>query len=977
MRTGWGMLGVCYAVFLVYGSLVPFDYTPLSLVEAWEQFRYMPWLEFYSRAAWLAHSVSFVPLAFLWAGAYSRRAHDWFVGVLVLCACIWGAAALEYLRVFFPTRTVAQNNVYAEVLGALAGVLVWWGVDARCRRFEQRLTYDLPMALRAFAVFYGLCYLAVILFPYGFVFSVAELRLVLVHRPAVLELAGAYCTAPMRCGTHLLFETLAIAPLGAAWALARAPRRRWGALRLCGLGLVAGAVIQGVQFLTYTGHLTILSLVSCGVGCALGGVLALRERDILAYQLPRRVPDLARFLLWPYLLVLLLVQYWSLTAPLTVRAVLASLYHQRVIPLDVTHASPELFPFEALLWQTLLYLPLGSLYWLAGVGQAQAQRWWRAGLLSVASTALIGLGHLFFRSPVEPLPVLIAGVAAGAGYGLVGILTRSRALRVVAQPGDPVLRRTRATTLRQKRRILSWQRVMALGLGTAVLLGLWPYPGHAWPLMLGLMAYTLVLLSYPWFWLILLPAGLALVGDEVRSAWFALSPLDALLLTTLAAQLWRGRYRLPRREMGTGRLLVLLTLGVVLSSLLISADDMHHGWSLFTAWMVPWLLYPALYTRYRRSPQRTWQRLAWGTEAGILGAALAVWWERLLWPEVPRGAVLVDASLLLILPWVGGALLRAEWRGRLPALGTLLVAGVTFFGSAFSVVDLWQPKAWTAHILAWQQIDHLTQLMGVGLGRMTALQQALLADADRTGRVQYVAGAGNTFLRLSGGTPSTLEQRIALDLPTRTRLMLDVRTTSPGARLIVSICARYRQHLGACNTQEIPLEATGTWQRYNLVWPIDTLGQARFAWPHTPPLVFRLVTPSPGEALEVDDVHLLDHSGQELLRNGNFQRLNSSWSSPPLEAVAWRLDNLWLYLLYERGGLGLSVFALLLLYLSLRLLASARRGNPYALLLAASLLVLLGLSARANLFDTPHVVMSISVLTMLTLVATSRGRAFW
>lgn len=37
MRTAWLGLSVFYTAVIVYGSLVPFDYDPLSMAEAWER----------------------------------------------------------------------------------------------------------------------------------------------------------------------------------------------------------------------------------------------------------------------------------------------------------------------------------------------------------------------------------------------------------------------------------------------------------------------------------------------------------------------------------------------------------------------------------------------------------------------------------------------------------------------------------------------------------------------------------------------------------------------------------------------------------------------------------------------------------------------------------------------------------------------------------------------------------------------------
>jgi hypothetical protein len=52
-------LALAYAVFVVYGSLVPLEFRALPLDEAWSRFQHMPFLDLGlgSRADWVANGV--------------------------------------------------------------------------------------------------------------------------------------------------------------------------------------------------------------------------------------------------------------------------------------------------------------------------------------------------------------------------------------------------------------------------------------------------------------------------------------------------------------------------------------------------------------------------------------------------------------------------------------------------------------------------------------------------------------------------------------------------------------------------------------------------------------------------------------------------------------------------------------------------------------------------------------------------------
>lgn len=124
------LLALGYLVFVVYGSLVPLHYRPLPWDQAVARFEAIPFLQLGigSRADWVANLLLFIPLSFLALGAlWPRRIPARLaVSLLVLTAALGLAVGIEFTQIFFPPRTVSQNDILAESIGALIGIGFWW-----------------------------------------------------------------------------------------------------------------------------------------------------------------------------------------------------------------------------------------------------------------------------------------------------------------------------------------------------------------------------------------------------------------------------------------------------------------------------------------------------------------------------------------------------------------------------------------------------------------------------------------------------------------------------------------------------------------------------------------------------------------------------------------------------------------------------------------------------------------------------------
>ena len=134
------IVALVYTAFVVYGSLVPFDYQPRSLDAALARFSRIPFLQLGvdRRSDWVANFLLFVPISALWFGAATHvltsGAARVLVSILVLGLCLGLGIGIEFIQIYFPARTVSQNDVFAQAFGALCGVVVWTAGRARFSR---------------------------------------------------------------------------------------------------------------------------------------------------------------------------------------------------------------------------------------------------------------------------------------------------------------------------------------------------------------------------------------------------------------------------------------------------------------------------------------------------------------------------------------------------------------------------------------------------------------------------------------------------------------------------------------------------------------------------------------------------------------------------------------------------------------------------------------------------------------------------
>jgi len=426
-----------YLIFVVYGSLIPFEYHYLPMAEALQSFRHIRLLDLgvTSRADLLANFVLYVPLGFLGVGCLTAgvagRLRRSIVAVLVLVACSALAIAIEFTQLYFAPRTVSLNDISAEILGTAFGVGMWLTTSAAATSALQAVREGGRTAMRAMLVLYVLAYYALALFPYDFLLSAAEFHWKSVGNNVGWIQAINACSSTANCAGVLMAETAFVVPIGLMLNLVMRTETRTRFGITLATGILLGVSIELLQFAIASGVSQGISVLTRILGVLLG---------LLVYGLTGLswLWAIQRHWLLRPMVVAATATYLSLTAWLVWEGHgdwigldygLDRINEINFLPFYYHYYTSEPVALANLLYNSALYLPYGLMVWLWYLPQLRLN----SGLKRVPAVILGGLaavvietGKLFLSAThPDPTNVLIGMVSAWTGYLVTDWIFRS------------------------------------------------------------------------------------------------------------------------------------------------------------------------------------------------------------------------------------------------------------------------------------------------------------------------------------------------------------------------------------------------------------------------------------------------------------------------------------------------------------------------------------------------------------------------
>jgi VanZ family protein len=278
-RATYFLAALFFAGIAIYGSFVPWQFRSTDWQSALERFANAPYLnlDVGSRADWVANILLFVPLGFLWMGVATLGKKSAGLKIsaylLVTSACAALSCTVEFLQIWFPPRTVSQNDVLAESLGGVVGGLAWLAVGeqltgwfrafALTRRSESQVTWILQLYCLGFAIYSAL--------PMDLTISLSEIARK--FRDGKIQLSPfADLRLSLESAYQLIMDAIVFIPVGMLAAIWRTRvdetvRPVWKAVFFAAL---FATVIECGQVLVYSRYSSLRDILVATFGAAVG-----------------------------------------------------------------------------------------------------------------------------------------------------------------------------------------------------------------------------------------------------------------------------------------------------------------------------------------------------------------------------------------------------------------------------------------------------------------------------------------------------------------------------------------------------------------------------------------------------------------------------------------------------------------------------------------------------------------------------------
>lgn len=652
-----------YLLFVIYGSLVPLEFNNLPIETALNQFKNIHYLKLgaESRADWIANILLYIPLAFGASAMLSGVRNPLVRGLLsgcVLVFCLVLAVAIEFTQLFFPPRTVSQNDLIAETLGTIIGILGWQFFGRYFSDLYRHLLRGSLLSAQAAIIFYMLLYVVLSLFPFDFVTSFAELNAKLANGNDAAILPLDVCgVEPVRCGVKLLVEMLTLLPLGLLFCYLPYMSRRITVT--VSVGFFLGLVIEVVQIFLLSGSGQGISVLTRMVGMGTGAGLFIWAKQHDFADITRQLQRVVWFTIPPYLFLVLSINGWFAGDWLTPEQALIKLAETRFLPLYYFYYTTETVALVSLLSNIGMYLPVGLLCWASFFKPSDgrerpAPHWSFVGLLAALFALIVETGKLFLvNKHADPSDVWLAFIVAAGCYGFMNRLLqwinrdKTTIVEHVAQPQIFAPEIPTESMLPAYEVNRTWRIVSFMLLGS-IAAALFNYPVGAVWLGLFLISYAALLLYFPCTWLLVIPALLPIMDFAPWTGRFFFDEFDLLILTTLAFYFWqkpklRNRSLLPIPTILFLSVFSLLYVVSLFKGLLplpeLNTNAFNNYYSNYNSlrvgkgfiWSV--LLLPLLQLtvrRYRYAPNY----FAYGVLLGLAGVTLFAIIERLVFVDL-------------------------------------------------------------------------------------------------------------------------------------------------------------------------------------------------------------------------------------------------------------------------------------------------------------------------------------------------------
>jgi hypothetical protein len=339
---------------------------------------------------------------------------------------------------------------------------------------------------------------------------------------------------------------------------------------------------------------------------------------------------------------------------------------------------------------------------------------------------------------------------------------------------------------------------------------------------------------------------------------------------------------------------------------------------------------------------------------GLLARLKKIAWQ--VWAGL--AAVLVGVALL---PQLAPAFVQKTYLGKRFA--------------TFGADALHRENHWT-YALSLRDDDFVTKLFGQGLGQFPALHAARADSQEKpVARFEFAGDNDNRYLRLYPGDPVYMQQIISVAPKTIYTLTYDVRVEAPDTYISIPMCQKWvliLTNTSDCKATDYLVKGAGVqWQPVTMKIPSGMMGAPhwRFGNLARAPVMQMIYASSAKAPVDIDNVRLLTPAGENILRNGTFEKGRDHWFWVTYNHETHHTKNLAVNILIDQGWFGLSALVLTLLAACLALVQKLRAGDGVAAVWLGALAGLGVVAITVSIFDAPRLTMLVYLLLFLPMVS--------
>ncbi|MDX2367869.1 MAG: VanZ family protein [Colwellia sp.] len=675
------LFSACFcSVFVVYGSLIPFEMRGHNLAQALTFFSNIRYLQLgvASRADWIANAVIYIPLSFFWCGYFLSHKEKNHFGWGVVLALFSLAVTVEFLQIFISPRTVSLNDLIAEGIGSLLGFGAWVCCGSKLRQILWPMISDRQIKVAHFLLLYSFCYLFLLLFPFDFYISIAELKAGLAQKP-MLVFGSLDQITSLNFVLIRVFEVIISIPIGMLIF------QQLSHKNIKSILLFFGSIFlffEFIQLLMISGSVLVLSVLLKTMGVMIGWRIANIWPIELWLSNRRQIVFWMKIFAIPYIFILCILKGWSFSVDVTIDQVISVINNINFIPFYYHYYVTELHALQSLLSQVAMIAPLGCYFYFTETrNSSHAKALVLA--LSLVVVLILELGGLFLSAMrPDPTNLIIGGLAGLGAYLFTGLLDRSFAKANTSVLIEEDYRQdytvNNAFTLG-----LYFSTFIGLITGVVAVIYLVTHPLLSITLVGGFLLLSLLLYTFPKSWLLLLPIGIPILDWYIFSGQFFFTELDGLLLLIISINYMRGYVLLPywRHDLW----FVITVLGLFCCCL-ISMSQVLLPWpelvvNSFTSYNSPFnvlriskslfwaiLIFPILNFNFQQD-KKVFHQLAYGMLFSLIGVVLVIFVERWIFPglfdfssqnyrvkgpfsSMHTGGAHLDSFLLMAFPFI-------------------------------------------------------------------------------------------------------------------------------------------------------------------------------------------------------------------------------------------------------------------------------------------------------------------------------------